>query len=456
MSVATAHSASAVPPADETPAAGEVPSRDEGFWVEPGTAGDETPTDAPAGEVPARSSGGETPARSSDEAAAALPSTGEIPAQASGDEIPAQAPGDEIPAQTPGDEIPAQTPDDEAPAQASGDDTPVDAVDEQVARDARDFGVYARTGGWAFALKVARSVRPGGETAGETSKVSAKRFAELAGCSPERVMRYYKAWDKAADDGMVPHFEALAPGEEIDLPDSDVWLTYYSSRSGATSDRGTAITAAAEAEGIRPTKALEVAENPTALRAAILADPSTAQAARTALLDRLKEDPSLQTELARDIARTDELKKAVANETQAASRIGYVRQIVENGQVKTPAGQVIDATAELRAEAERHLSLIDELDDDEDTGEWATEAYDTVKELVVQTVEADPELRVQERRTKFYSSLQKATKVFEELTLDDAVDLDAIYEDDMLQRLEDLQQALNTCIAALRKASPGE
>ncbi|MFM9695112.1 hypothetical protein [Streptomyces europaeiscabiei] len=420
MSVATAHSASDVPPADEPPATGESPSRDEGFWVEPGTVGDETPADASGGEAPAQSSGEEAVTLRSEEEAAAQPSTGEIPAQ------------------------------------ASGDDTPLDAVDEQVARDARDFGVYARTGGWAFALKVARSVRPGGETAGETPKVSAKRFAELAGCSPERVMRYYKAWDKAADDGMVPHFEALAPGEEIDLPDSDVWLTYYSSRSGATSDRGAAITAAAEAEGIRPTKALEVAENPTALRAAILADPSTAQTARTALLDRLKEDPSLQTELARDIARTDELKKAVANETQAASRIGYVRQIVENGQVKTPAGQVIDATAELRAEAERHLSLIDELDDDEDTGEWATEAYDTVKELVVQTVEADPELRVQERRTKFYSSLQKATKVFEELTLDDAVDLDAIYEDDMLQRLEDLQQALDTCIAALRKASPGE
>ena len=76
--------------------------------------------------------------------------------------------------------------------------------------------------------------------------------------------------------------------------------------------------------------------------------------------------------------------------------------------------------------------------------------------LVVQAVESDPELRVQERRTKFYSSLQKATRVFEELTLDDAVDLDAIYEDDMLERLEELQQALSTCIAALRKASPGE
>ncbi|MFF7391970.1 hypothetical protein ACFZAE_26435 [Streptomyces scabiei] len=418
MSVTTAHSASAVPPADETPATGAAPTGDEGFWVEPGAVETRTSEAVPAPEVPAQSSGGTAPARpTSDETA------------------PAGLDG---------------------AAEEAVDATPADGVDEQIARDAREFGVYARTGGWAFALKVARSVRPGGEMAGETPKVSAKHFAELAGCSPERVMRYYKAWDKAADDGMVPHFEALAPGEEVDLPDADVWLSYYSSRSSATSDRGTAITAAAEAEGIRPTKALEVAENPTALRAAILADPSTAQAARTALLDRLKEDPALQTELARDIARTDELKKAVASETQAASRIGYVRQIVENGQVKTPAGQVIDATAELRAEAERHLSLIDELDDDENTGEWATEAYDTVKELVVQAVESDPELRVQERRTKFYSSLQKATKVFEELTLDDAVDLDAIYEDDMLERLEELQQALSTCIAALRKASPGE
>ncbi|MCZ4510902.1 hypothetical protein O3Q52_22465 [Streptomyces sp. ActVer] len=341
-------------------------------------------------------------------------------------------------------------------AQATASDavaqgSPIDVV----AQDARDFGAYVRAGGWAFALKVARSVRPGGEAAGETPKISAKEFAELAGCSPERVMRYYKAWDKAADDGLVPYFEALAPGQDVELPDSDVWHSYYISRSSAASDRGTAIAAAAEAEGIRPTKALEVAENPTALRAAILADPSTAKAARAALLDRLKEDPSLQTELARDIARTDDLKKAVATETQAASRIGYVRQIVENGQVKTPAGQTIDAPAELRAEAERHLSLIDELDEDEDTGEWATDAYDTVKDLVAQTVQANPELRLQERRTKFYSSLQKATKVFEELTFDDVDDLDTIYEDDMLQRLEELQQAVGMCITALRKAAPG-
>ncbi|MER5877979.1 hypothetical protein ABT119_18870 [Streptomyces sp. NPDC001910] len=323
-------------------------------------------------------------------------------------------------------------------------------VPNPVERDARDFGAYARTGGWAFGLKVARSVRPGGQSADETPKVSAKDFAELAGCSPERVMRYYKAWDRAADDGLVPHFEILLPGEDIELPDAEVWSSYYVSRSSAASERGTAIAEAAEAEGIRPTKALEVAENPTALRAAILADPSTAQAARAALLDRVKEDPALQTELARDIARTDELKKAVATENRAADRIGYVRQIAEKGQIRTAAGQTLDAPAELRSEAERHLSLLDELDEGEDSGEWASEAYDTMKNLVVETVEADPELRVQERRTKFYNSLQKATKVFEELTFDDA---DDIYEDDMVQRLEELQEAIGTAITALRGAA---
>ncbi|MFJ4343482.1 hypothetical protein [Streptomyces sp. NPDC088915] len=355
-------------------------------------------------------------------------------------------------------EPPAPEPRDEHDAQHTGDreeeDRDAGEVDPVVVRDAHDFGVYARTGGWAFALKVARSVRPGGQAAeGEARrKVSAKAFAELAGCSPERVMRHYKAWDVAADDGLVPQFEVLVPGEDVELPDADVWISYYSSRNSAGSVRGQAISAAAEAEGIRPTKALEVAENPTALRAAILADPGTAEAARGALLDRMKEDPALQTEMARAFVRTDDLKKAVASEAKAADRIGYVRQIVEKGQIKTPAGQTVEAPPELRAEAERHLSLLDELDDSEETGEWAGEAYDTVRGLVAKAVEEDPALRVQERRTKFYSSLQRATKVFEELTLDEVLE-EEVFEDDMLQRLEALQEAIGSCISALRRAS---
>ncbi|MFF5503827.1 hypothetical protein [Streptomyces roseolus] len=363
--------------------------------------------------------------------------------------------------------VPEPSPAPEAAGEAVGEATDEEASDADeaaadpadhdpaVVRDARDFGVYARTGGWTFALKVARSVRPGGQAAEGTAarKVSARAFAALAGCSAERVMRYYKAWDMAADDGLVPQFEVLEPGADIELPDADVWLSYYTSRNSASSVRGQAISAAAEAEGIRPTKALEVAENPTALRAAILADPGTAEAARGALLDRMKEDPALQTEMARAIARTDDLKKAVATEAKVADRVGYVRQIVESGQVRTPAGQTVEAPAEVRAEAERHLSLIDELDDSEEAGEWAGEAYESVKGLVAKAVEEDPALRVQERRTRFYSSLQKATKVFEELTLDEVME-EEIYEEDMLQRLEALQEAIGSCIAALRRSAP--
>ncbi|MFI8419110.1 hypothetical protein [Streptomyces sp. NPDC085479] len=394
----------ALDPSDTTPAA-PVSEPEENFWV---------PEGSPAPEAP------------------------EAP-QAAEDEVP-EAAGDEAPEEER----------EEAPVSAD----PADH-DPVVVRDAQEFGVYARTGGWAFALKVARSVRPGGQPAEGVAarKVSARAFAALAGCSAERVMRYYKAWDMAADDGLVPQFEVLEPGADIDLPDADVWLSYYTSRNSASSVRGQAISAAAEAEGIRPTKALEVAENPTALRAAILADPGTAEAARGALLDRMKDDPALQTELARAIARTDDLKKAVASEAKVADRIGYVRQIVENGQIRTPAGQTVEAPAEVRAEAERHLSLIDELDDTEEAGEWAGEAYESVKGLVAKAVEEDPALRVQERRTRFYSSLQKATKVFEELTLDEVME-EEIYEEDMLQRLEALQEAIGSCIAALRKAAP--
>ncbi|MEV7532770.1 hypothetical protein AB1388_36775 [Streptomyces hydrogenans] len=382
------------------------------------------------------------------------------PSDTTPDTVPAPEPeeGFWVPEAAEPGETPAPTPvDDAGEADGSGEAEEADPADHDpvVVRDARDFGVYARTGGWAFALKVARSVRPGGQAAegAAARKVSARAFAALAGCSAERVMRYYKAWDMAADDGLVPQFEVLEPGADIELPDADVWLSYYTSRNSASSVRGQAISAAAEAEGIRPTKALEVAENPTALRAAILADPGTAEAARGALLDRMKEDPALQTEMARAFARTDDLKKAVASEAKVADRIGYVRQIVENGQIRTPAGQTVEAPAEVRAEAERHLSLIDELDDSEEAGEWAGEAYESVKGLVAKAVEEDPALRVQERRTRFYSSLQKATKVFEELTLDEVME-EEIYEEDMLQRLEALQEAIGSCITALRRAAP--
>ncbi|MER7760648.1 hypothetical protein [Streptomyces sp. NPDC097619] len=332
-----------------------------------------------------------------------------------------------------------------------------DGALDPVTRDAREFGGYARQGGWTFALKVARSVRPGGPSAADTGaegsgsgsgavKVSAQEFARRAGCSPERVMRFWKAWDRAADDGVVPVFEALVPGEDIDLPDADVWLGYYTSRSSAASPRGLAISAVAEAEGIRPTKALEVAENPTALRAAILADPATAQAARHALIDRLEDDPALGQELARDIARTGEWKKAVAAEAKTVDRLEYVRQVIDSGEVTTPSGQKIPAPEEVVAEARQHLHLIEGLDDEE-AGPYAEDAQKAVKQLIADAVENDPRLRAHERRVRFQSKVQKAAKAFEELTLDDAA---AVYEEELLEQLEKLQESIAECIRALR------
>ncbi len=325
-----------------------------------------------------------------------------------------------------------------------------------VRRDAREFGAFARTGGWTFALKVARSVRPGGVPAGEADeaepKVSAKEFARLAGCSAERVMRFWRAWDRAADDGVVPVFEALAPGVDIDLPDADVWLGYYTSRSSADSPRGQAISAVAEAQGIRPTKALEVAENPTALRAAILADPGTAQAARHALLDRLEDDPELGEELAKDIARTGELAKSVASAARVATSVDFVRDVIDSGEMTTPSGDRVPAPEHVVAEAKQHLTLIEGLDA-EDEAPYVADAQKTMRSLVAEAVENDPQLRAHERRSRFQGKVRKAAKAFEELTLDDAAD---IYEEELLEQLETLQKAITDCIAELRAAAPAD
>lgn len=103
--------------------------------------------------------------------------------------------------------------------------------------DAQEFGMHLRQGGWRLGLLVARDVEPGAGSGtrtdlavdhgrGSEDKVSAERFAELTGRSevddrrligPERVMRYYRAWERAAAKGKVPRAADLSPGDEPDL-----------------------------------------------------------------------------------------------------------------------------------------------------------------------------------------------------------------------------------------------
>lgn len=107
--------------------------------------------------------------------------------------------------------------------------------------DAREFGLHVKQGGWRLGLLVARNVQklqsgsggdPGAITPG--GKVSARQFAEIAGCGKDRVSRYLDAWNRAATAGHVDPADELSPGQEIDLnwetlPD---WGQFYTSVSG--------------------------------------------------------------------------------------------------------------------------------------------------------------------------------------------------------------------------------
>lgn len=99
----------------------------------------------------------------------------------------------------------------------------------QVEKDANEFGVGVRCGGWRLGLLVARNVAPG--KAGrpksnrspeneneiilpENEKLSMNAFAELASVSPSHVKYYFDAWDFAAQAGLVPKADQIVPGDE--------------------------------------------------------------------------------------------------------------------------------------------------------------------------------------------------------------------------------------------------
>jgi hypothetical protein len=118
----------------------------------------------------------------------------------------------------------------------------MDAALATIEADAREFGLHDRQGAWRMGLLVARSVqvdkgsgrrddRPSDahETLG-LGKVSARDFALMSGTSAKRVMKYYRAWEKAAKEGLVKPASELNPGDELNtllwdrLPD---WGKYY-------------------------------------------------------------------------------------------------------------------------------------------------------------------------------------------------------------------------------------
>ncbi|GHB79201.1 hypothetical protein GCM10010377_81540 [Streptomyces viridiviolaceus] len=313
---------------------------------------------------------------------------------------------------------------------------------DPIARDARFFGAYDRNGGWVFGLLVARSVQPGtaerrpnGTQAADDSdfrKVSASRFAEMSGTSAARVMRYYRAWERAAADGKVPGFDKLAPGHEIDLPDASLWGDYFTVYEQST-DRRERIAEEAKAAGTSYTEAMKVAKNPAAMRTAILGDPKTAEAARDALLERTE----LRTAVVAKAMSDPVIRKEAAAQTRKAERIEFVRQVATGGKAKTPAGQVIELPSQARQKVSACLAAVEDL---EATPETITDAYETVREVIEETVESDRDLQAIEQRTQYLKALKSTAKGIESI---DPQQLATVLDDDVRQTIRELQQTIN-------------
>ncbi|QGJ90100.1 MerR-like helix-turn-helix DNA binding domain protein [Mycobacterium phage Indlulamithi] len=102
----------------------------------------------------------------------------------------------------------------------------------QIEKDASEFGVGVRCGGWRLGLLVARNVMKvgqgtrsdlptSGQVDGQVTKVSANQFAKLAGVSSSTVDYYYNAWQFAAKASLVPDAEKVKPGDEDICVDAD-------------------------------------------------------------------------------------------------------------------------------------------------------------------------------------------------------------------------------------------
>lgn len=324
---------------------------------------------------------------------------------------------------------------------------------DPVASDAHAFGAYAQAGGWLFGLMVARSVRPGGgrssqQRVNDNSKVSATEFARRAGCSQERVMRFYKAWERGAEAGLVPGFEALTPGQEVTLPDPALWAEVFISYERG-SDRRESIAQQAEVAGTSYAEALKVAERPSALRTAILGDAKTAETARAALADRLQDDVDLRNAMARTIARAPQLRRAVAAEARRAEQAEYVRKAVENGKVKTPAGQVIELPAQAREKAVEHLAKVE---GPETAPDELAAAYDAIQLIVAEAVEADPDVFTREQRTKFRRALTSTAKSIESIDPDDLI---AVADDELRENIIAVQRRINELAALVAPSTVG-
>ncbi|GAA1434006.1 hypothetical protein GCM10009601_57670 [Streptomyces thermospinosisporus] len=243
-------------------------------------------------------------------------------------------------------------------------DPVTDDGEDRLNADIEEFATHDRKGGWARALLIARRVQPDeGHGVGfeqESTKrfdrtvfrrISAREFARRSGTSHKRVMAFHEAWKRAAADGIVPPFHKLEPGLHVELPDEEEvpffgehgYYRSYEARMN-NGERRQAIEQEAERAGIKPGSPVYVAQQPKALKTAILADATARAAAKEALDEFERRQAHADTE-DRSAARHAAEDRDWAFD-RAAALAGRQQQEVEAADVERAVRAVARETAD--------------------------------------------------------------------------------------------------------------
>ncbi|MEV0193392.1 hypothetical protein AB0I39_33290 [Kitasatospora purpeofusca] len=319
---------------------------------------------------------------------------------------------------------------------------------DPIDRDAYELRAVGRSGGWTWALKVARNVqldvdhevgadqKPDVHSPSQGQKVSASEFARRIGWSIPRVMRYYRAWERGIEKYELMDFSRLRPGMDVDLPEAKTWTACFAA-GRVNPDRAEALAAEAEEAGLSVREVIYAAKSPGAMKAAILADERTADAARAALLERARDDGELRAAMVRTIANDPVFRKETAVEGRRAERAEYVRNVADDGKVRTPGGQTLELPKEAKAEVSKLLTVVNSP---HATAEDVAEVYEAVQGLTARAIEADPDVQLQEQRNKFTKALSSTSRSIQAIDPDDLL---AVADDDVRAALGELRAKVN-------------
>ncbi|MCA1221808.1 hypothetical protein [Streptomyces sp. 8L] len=252
----------------------------------------------------------------------------------------------------------------------------VEDTDEGLEADIAEFARHNRGGGWALALLVVRRVEPdagNGLTFEQQAKrfdrnafrqISAKEFARRSKTATKRVLALREAWIRAAEAGKVPALERVLAGEFVELPDAaevpfygeDGYYRGYEARM-PKGERRDALQAEAERAGVRPSAPVYVAQHPSAVKAAVIADEVTRTAALEGIAELRRRDEETQDQAEGQAARDVAEQHARELDGRADS---WSSQSDEKGMDPAAAAAAVRAAAE-PGEADAALQVFNEL-----------------------------------------------------------------------------------------------